>query len=108
MLTCGSADYWRESFRRVVKVCEVAASAARDQYLFANLLRMLDNGNAATALPGFDSAHESGGPCADDDRVELKWRRHGLIVNALLWAQERPLRGAAWQLRFKTTYCERA
>ncbi len=53
-----------------MNVGEVAASAARDEDFFADAVGVIEQSDAASALAGFDGAHESGGACAEDEGVE--------------------------------------
>ena len=46
-----------EIFGRAINVGEVAASAAGDEDFFADALGVFQNGDAASALAGFDGAH---------------------------------------------------
>ena len=63
----------RQVVRRTrVKIGEIAASAARDADLFAELVGMLDQQNAPPALSGDGGAHHPRGACADDDNVEAR------------------------------------
>ena len=59
-----------EIFRRAMNVGEVAASAAGDEDFFADAVGVIEKGDAASALAGFDCAHESCGACAEDYGVE--------------------------------------
>jgi hypothetical protein len=60
-----------EMLRLTVEVCEIAASAAGDQNLLAGAFGALDDGDPASAFARLYRAHESSGPCAENDRVEL-------------------------------------
>ena len=59
-----------EIFRRAMNVREVAASAAGDEDFFAGAVGVFEDSDAASALAGFDGAHESCGACAEDYGVE--------------------------------------
>lgn len=48
-------------FRAAVQVREIAPAAARDQYLFANAIRMLQDGYPPATLTRLDSTHQSRG-----------------------------------------------
>jgi hypothetical protein len=53
-----------------MKVGEVAASAARDKDLLAQPVGVLDHGDAAAALAGFDGAHQACRAAAENECVE--------------------------------------
>ncbi len=46
-----------EIFRRAMNVGEVAASSAGDEDFFADAVGVIEKGDAASALAGFDGAH---------------------------------------------------
>ena len=55
-----------------MQVGKVAAPAAGDQNLFADALSALQHGHAASALAGFNGAHQAGRTSAENDYIELK------------------------------------
>src|SRR5215467_9221090 len=59
-----------EVFRTAMQVGEVASPAAGDQDLFADTLGPLQHGHAASALAGFNGAHQAGCSGAENDYVE--------------------------------------
>ncbi len=54
-----------------MQVGEVAAAAAGDQDFFADTVGAFQDGNAATALPCLDGAHEAGRAAAENDDVKV-------------------------------------
>jgi hypothetical protein len=60
-----------EVFGLAVKVCEITATSAGDENLFANTFREIDEGNSTAALAGFDRAHQSGGAGSENYDVEF-------------------------------------
>ena len=52
-----------------MQVGEVAASAAGDEDLLADAVGALQDGNPASALAGFDGAHQPGSACAQDQHI---------------------------------------
>jgi hypothetical protein len=56
-----------------MEVGEVAASAAGDQDFLPNSVRMIEDEDPTPALASLDSAHESCGTCAEDDRVQFSF-----------------------------------
>jgi hypothetical protein len=75
-----------EIFGHAMNVREVAATSAGDEDFFADAVGMIEKGDAASALAGFDGAHESGGACAEDEGVEGMGIRFG--QNILKWLAE--------------------
>ncbi len=62
---------------------EITASAAGDENLFPDALGMLKNGYPASALPGLDRAHQTGGASAENDGiVVLDWRHDAIVMRA--------------------------
>ena len=59
----------QELLRRHIQVGEIAPSAAGNADLLGRLVRMVDHHDAAPPAPGFDRAHEAGGPRADDQHI---------------------------------------
>ena len=59
-----------EIFGLAVEVGEVAASAAGDEDFLAEAVGVFEDGDAASALAGFDGAHEAGGSATEDQCVE--------------------------------------
>jgi hypothetical protein len=53
-----------------VQVSEVATSAAGDQNFLAEAIRVFENGDAASALAGFDGAHQAGCAATENESVE--------------------------------------
>jgi hypothetical protein len=53
-----------------MQVGKVAAPAAGDQNLFADALGPLQHGHAASALAGFNGAHQAGRAAAENDYIE--------------------------------------
>jgi hypothetical protein len=66
-----------EIFWLAMKVGEIAASAAGDQDFLAQAIRVFEHGDAAAALAGFDSAHESCGASSENECIE--GMGHGLV-----------------------------
>jgi len=60
-----------EVFGSAVNVGEVTASAAGYQDFLSCAFSALDDGHAASPLARFQSAHQAGGTCAEDDCVKL-------------------------------------
>src|ERR1700692_2451055 len=56
-----------EVFNAAVKVGEVAASTAGDEDFFAEAIGALEDGDAAAALAGPDSAHQAGRAATEDE-----------------------------------------
>ena len=59
-----------EVFGATVEVGEVAAASAGDEDLLARAFGVLEDGSTRVRAAGVDGADESGGTCAEDDRVE--------------------------------------
>ena len=59
----------QERLGPAAEVGEVAAAAARDQDLLADLVGVLQHQHAAPALAGAQGAHQAGGAAARDDDV---------------------------------------
>ena len=53
-------------------VSKVAPPATGDENLFADALSPLQHGHAASALAGFNGAHQSGRASAENDYIELE------------------------------------
>jgi dolichol kinase len=53
-----------------MKIGEVAASASGDEDLFPESVCVIEYGDAAATLAGFDGAHQSGGASAENEGVE--------------------------------------
>jgi len=66
-----------EIIRCAVKVGEIAASTAGNEDFLAETVGALEDGNAATALPCFDSAEQTGGAGTEDDGIEFACRQRG-------------------------------
>ena len=58
-----------EVFRCAMNIGEVAASAAGDEDFLSWLFRALEYSDTASALAGFDSTHQSGSSCSQDQDV---------------------------------------
>ena len=65
----------KEVLGSAVDVSEVAAPAARDADLLAELWRVLDQHSTAPALSRDRGAHHSGRAGADDNDVEVQFRK---------------------------------
>jgi hypothetical protein len=52
-----------------MKIREIAAAAARDEDFFACARGTLEDGNAPTALPRFNGAHQACGTSAENYRI---------------------------------------
>src|SRR4029077_3452205 len=59
-----------EIFGRAMNVSEVAPPSAGDEDFFSDAVGVFEDGDAASALTGFDGAHEACGACAEDYGVE--------------------------------------
>lgn len=59
----------QEVFGPSVEVGEVAPATSGDEDLFAWVVGVIEQDDAATALPGLDGAHQPGGTCSDDDGI---------------------------------------
>ena len=57
-------------FRLTVQIREITASAAGDQNLLAETVRMLEHRDAPSALAGLDGAHQPRRPAAENQCVE--------------------------------------
>ncbi len=53
-----------------VKVGEIAAAAAGDENLLAQAVGVFEDGDTASALAGFDGAHQAGRAAAENQCVE--------------------------------------
>jgi hypothetical protein len=53
-----------------MQIGEIATPAAGDEDLFADAIGVLQHGDPAATFAGFDGAHQSGGPAAENDYVE--------------------------------------
>ena len=61
-------------FRLAMQVGEIAAAAAGNEDFLADPLRALEHCDAASALAGFDGAHQPGSTGAEDEDIEfLRW-----------------------------------
>src|ERR1700716_810838 len=68
----GLCEVWirgKKIFRAAMNVCEIAAASARDENLFAQPVRMVEYSDAASALAGFDGAHQASGAAAKDQCI---------------------------------------
>jgi hypothetical protein len=63
-----------------VQVGEDAAASAGNQNLLADSIGAFEHYDAASALTGFDGAHQAGGACSEDDYV---------VVGRLFWHEIR-------------------
>ena len=72
-----------------LEVGEIAAAAARDQDLLADLLGMVEQQHPAAALAGAQRAHQAGRAGADDDDVE-RLPRHASAVLMIQRPATRP------------------
>ena len=60
-----------EVFRSGLEIREIASTAAGDLDFLANRAIMFDYDDSTAALSSLDGTHETGGPTADDDDVEV-------------------------------------
>lgn len=65
-------------FRRAMDIGEVAAPAARDQDLFARVLRAFKHRDAFATLAGFDGTHQPCCAATEDECIEFV--NHGAIT----------------------------
>jgi len=78
--------------RFAVQVSEVATAATRHQDLLADLVRTLQNDDAAITLPRRDGAHKAGRATAKNNDVEIAHRSNIPITrraNSLLMSVSR-------------------
>ncbi len=59
-----------EVFGAAMEVGEVAAASAGDEDFLAGAFGVIEHGEAAPALAGFDGAHQAGGAGAENDGVK--------------------------------------
>jgi hypothetical protein len=59
-----------EVFGLAVEVGEIAAASAGDEDFFAEAVGVFEDGDAASALAGFNGAHEACCPAAENQCVE--------------------------------------
>src|SRR6266853_4767557 len=69
-------------FRTAMQVGEVAAPAAGDQDLLADLFSALQHGHAPSALAGFNGAHQARRAAAQNDYVKLRSHEEGLATQS--------------------------
>ena len=79
-----------ESLGPRLEVGEIAAPAARDQDLLADLLGMLEQQHPAAALAGADGAHQTGGAGARNDDIETSGPAHARAVPMIQRPSARP------------------
>jgi hypothetical protein len=60
-----------EIFRPAMKVREIAAASAGDQYLFARAIRAVQDRDAPAAFARLNRAHQPSGPRAQNYRIEF-------------------------------------
>ena len=60
-----------EVFRPAMEICEIAAASAGDKYFFARAIGALQDRDAPAAFACLDRAHQAGGSCAQNDRIEF-------------------------------------
>ena len=60
-----------KSIRGAVEVGEIAAASAGDEYLFADLVGMIEDQDAAASLTRRDGGHESRGAGTEDEHVTM-------------------------------------
>ncbi len=53
-----------------MQVGEIATAAAGDENFLAQTIGVIENGDAVSALAGFNSAHEAGGTASENQCVE--------------------------------------
>jgi hypothetical protein len=77
MRICG-----KKIFRGGVKVGEITAASAGDEYFLADAVGVFDDGDAAATFTGFGSTEKAGGAGAEDEDVEGSGQR-GLSGNVV-------------------------
>lgn len=58
-----------EAGRFAVQVGEIAATATRHEYFFADLVGAFENNDLSTTIAGGNRTHEPGSTATDDDHV---------------------------------------
>ena len=65
-----------EIFRLAMNIGEVAAATTGNEYLLTDALSALQHRDPASALAGFDGAHQAGRACAQNNHIEILDLRH--------------------------------